>query len=164
VNLVKITNTGAVPFVGKWSGQRFEIRPGETKLVPEDAAWHWTGRHWLVGNRRREELDRLKLLYGAHYSLDDLTAEELWERNKPSLEVWTLDGDKVTTVIDDPEGRTVTPSSESEAERDLLRSEIDALRKRLEALQGEYAARQRGEATSVEEIPEDRPTKVRVRG
>lgn len=164
--VVRITNGMSQPFVGKHDGQPYRIAPGGSAIVPVEAMWHWCGRPHLVDRPptrldRKGEVSRLKVLYGAAFpdppELGGATEEEKWERNKPLLEVYDLSGERIVTVLDDPEGRHLTPATETELEKQVLKDTIESMKAQLAQLTSQYAAEQRGELTSLEEVPSDGP-------
>jgi hypothetical protein len=135
------------------------FEPGQSRRVP--APW---ARTWFGDERSREaayhlevdgekiviqsrpyELERLKHLWGA--ATDPLRwepANDVYTR--PEAMVTTLDGDRVLMVLDDPEGNSVNPATQSVDDARLLKDELVRLQKRLMKLEGLQAA-------GVEEIP-----------
>lgn len=159
------------PFVGKLSPtQVYRVPPGGTAIVPREGVWLWTGRPWTIDRpengirERHEEVMRLRALYGAHCP-DEKTGmveDELWELNKPLLDVFDMTGEPVVTVIDDPFGDRISPAMQTTAEKDLLAETVDKLRRELASMQGRLNGLERGEAMPDVEVPDDEPTKVPV--
>lgn len=76
---------------------------------------------------RRNVYEKLRVKYGAYYD------DELWEQNKPKLSAWRVTGDRLTTVIDDPDGLAITPSQVSQQEAAATATQIAILQQQLEA-------------------------------
>lgn len=94
------------------------LEPGQSVTVQEEVAWHYLGRWWMDNRDPRtrdrvQEYRRLRILYGAYE--DDV----LWEQGyptgdpehgvvrvpaKPRIEAYTPAGERITTVVDDPDG------------------------------------------------------------
>lgn len=122
LDIVTLRNPDDAPtFHMKYGPTKFlHIEPGQSVTVPEEVAWHFLGRWWTDNSDPRErartnEYRRLRQLYGAY---DD---EVLWEEGypsghpsephatyprgmKPRIEAYTMLGERITTVIDDPDG------------------------------------------------------------
>lgn len=154
-------------FRGSYNGQRYVIPPGGSVIVPTEACWHWCGRQWLVDEpplrlERTREMERLKIYYGAHFNDTNppRTVEEKWAANKPNLRVTTVDGERYVTMLDDPEGKEVSPASQTIAERNLLADQVDKLRRELAAMQGRLNSVERGEDQPDETVPEDTASNI----
>jgi hypothetical protein len=150
--IVVVTNVGPRPFHGYCGPDRSAVvlQPGQSRRVPIEWARTWFGddrsaaepvRLDLDGDGRVDmivpprplEFERLKHLWGAASSMD------LWDRanpdySRPEVEVTTLDGARITTVLDDPEGTTVNPASQTQSESIVLLDRIAALEAQLERL------------------------------
>lgn len=130
--MVRVKNVGDKPFRDSFANQPFEVLPNKETFVPFDAAALWFGHPELydVSPRQRARTQmyaRLRQRYGAFddTNRDDkvTSADEKWEQNRPRIEVYSLDGERIYMVIDDPDGTretTVTPDA-SESQSILLR-------------------------------------------
>lgn len=129
--IVRVRNVGDKPFNGKFSNQLYTILPDSEAFVPWDAMALWMGNPDVrdVGrNRDRTDLyRRLRVRYGVYEHEDRLV-------NLPKLEAYDIDGRRITTVLDDPEGKTVTAASASTADQENLRSQVNALSSQLQAV------------------------------
>lgn len=137
VDLVKVLNVDSKPFNGKWDNAVWRIDPGSETLVPKGAANLWFGDGALVDTLKRRDrslaYDRLRSRYGA-YERDDI-----WEANKPNVEVYDLDGNRVWTIIEDPEGNTLVnasgPLDPSRRRGDDLEHQLKDMQRQMDALQ-----------------------------
>jgi len=134
---VRITNTGDTDYIDKYDNQRYVIKAGADQFVPFDAACHWLGdpRFYDSGpqdKHRTEEFHRVAARLGA---VDD---PELFEQNRPSLEVYSQDGStRYIMVADDPEGpgQNVFESDQQDMSDPEVR--IRLLEQRLAELEGQ---------------------------
>lgn len=80
---------------------------------------------------RTEEYARLRGKYGAYQD------DELWEQNRPKLTCRTLEGEPITTVVDDPFGKDLTAVSESVTQREFLEQQIAQMAETQRRMQSE---------------------------
>lgn len=103
-NIVQLVNEGDTTFNMRYGPtQRLTIAAGERLFVNEEIAWHFLGKWWTDNanprvRERREEYSRLRVLYGAYED------ETLWERNRPRIVAYAPDGQRITSVVDSPDG------------------------------------------------------------
>lgn len=148
--LVVVTNVGDQPFVGwKMPGPPVELAPGQSRRVSVDWARTWFGDERSRADAyvvtiederigiapRSAELLRLQTLYGA------TAYPERWVKGsaiftRPECEVHTLEGERVVTVIDDPDGLQSDDSPQTSDDRRLVNDELIALRRKIEVLEG----------------------------
>lgn len=103
VQFVTIVNDGDKDFNMKYGPRdRLVLPVGARVTVVEEVAWQFTGRWWMTNNNKNrdrvKEYDRLRVLYGAYED------DAMWERNRPHLSVYDAMGQRITTVMDDPDG------------------------------------------------------------
>lgn len=147
MQMVRVKNVGDKPFKDGYANQTYEIKPGKEAFVPFDAAALWFGHPdvYDVSPRQRARFDqwkRLRTKYGAfdvaakgENGVQVVTsADQMWERNKPQVEVYTLEGKRLTTVIDDPEGKTIGANEEQDVQNAGLIARQEYLERELEAL------------------------------
>lgn len=145
--MVRLVNKGKKDFSDGFASQRYTIKAGGEGFVPFDAACLWFGHPdaFDVSERQRARTDmfrRMRQRYGAFDATEkdkdgkDVTvsADELWERNRPRVEVYNLDGERIITVLDDPEGKNVNPADQTQAEQAGLLGRLDALEREGEIL------------------------------
>lgn len=151
-SIVVISNEGQRPFHGYCGPDRNAVvlEPGQSRRVPIEWARTWfgddrsaadpvrldadgDGKVDLVIPPRNLEYERLKHLWGA------ATDMRMWDPadpdySKPEVAVHTLDGKRILMVLDDPEGTTVNPASQTQAENVILLDRISQLETRLAQL------------------------------
>lgn len=141
--LVAVKNTGEFMFIDSFNGQRYAIPAGEQIIVREEVVSTWMGWPGLQDDPAREISDRtqcaerLRLRYGWHSGMGFTEAD--WEDMKPKLEAYTLTGDRLWTVLDDPTGDHTKPPPPGMDDVSFLKDayarqadELEALRKRLD--------------------------------
>ncbi len=171
---VRLVNPGPNAFRNRFEGRWYEIPVGTEVVLDERMMWQWLGRPYLVDKpddkARTEEYLRLRALYGSDYpEIRDgqvvKNAEQRWDELKPSLEAFKLDGTRLITVVDDPEGAQITPAEQAtKAEQANIDSTIAEMREQIAALQ-----RLQGEGRvdipdtlTLDDIPGDDPQTVPV--
>lgn len=142
-DILKVTNTGTKLFRGQWDLVDYVIPPGGADYLPFEACKLFFGdprsTDQVRSNKdargivsfiadRPAEVRRLRLLYS--HGFGDYTGKEgtdiVWETNKiPHVQVETLGGDRVWTVIDDPAGTSVMPAVSTQADDDRLRDIVE---------------------------------------
>lgn len=165
--LLKVRNTGEAEWTGKYGGAVYAIPAGEEIIVEESVVSVWLGWPGLVDDAKRKIMDRtnkfqhLRAKYGWHDGMG--MTDEDWEKMRPPLEVFTLDEERVYTVLDDPTGEQMgnmlTPRTTDMADLQNAytrqQAELEALRKLLEAKDPTSPASV--DANLAAEIPEDGP-------
>jgi hypothetical protein len=167
--LVRLKNSGdtdiSLPYRDPSLGNREEtitFAAGEEKVVPWDVLVLFCGDPNVVNKEywreRDEAVETLHLMYGA-MSLAGPDSSKL-----PKLEAYTIDGDRISTLIDDPIGAGITPKADDTSDVGRLQAQIDALQ--AEIRKSQDAPEQpdtEGETVDVEDIPVDKPTRAKVR-
>lgn len=135
---VTVKNLGERPFVGRYNNFSFTIPPGESAIIPKEAAIIHFGdgpffRRDPVTNRSRDfEVARVRGKYGCVDGTEG--ADTRWDAVKPRVEITELvEGKPVKwiTVIDDPEGLTLpleTGGPTAEQRLALMEREMERLR------------------------------------
>jgi hypothetical protein len=91
----------------------------------------------VIIQTREYEVDKLKMRWGG------MTYPERWNDPdneyycQPQIEVYTLDGERVTTVLDDPEGKGYTNVLRTVDEQRLIDDELDQMRRRIAILEAQ---------------------------
>lgn len=138
---LRVVNVGDKEFRNEFEHQWYSIQPGSETLVPRMAVHVWFGDPEArdIDQRRRprfEEWERLNTMYGAYSN------PELWEQNRPHVEVYDMAGNRVITVAEDPSGSSLGLATESEqSDVALLQAQIAALTARLDSAEAENAER-----------------------
>lgn len=148
------------PFVDDYASQRYVIKPGEEAIVPYFAMVYWLGdpRAIDVGDRnsqphlqhRTMEIDRLQTKYGTY---GDAWYPNEWEineenshlypssrhQNLPKLEVTSMTGERLYTIIDDPEGTHLMPATSTVVEQQNLAAAVSSMQAQIQALTAQLA-------------------------
>lgn len=148
---VKAYNKTKQEVVLKWANVRHRIPPGGMNFVPFMAmARHAGNPHSSATTNpsRRQEFDRLQMFYGGEATPDLLP-----------LEFFTLDDDRITTVLEDPEGRHLMPIGNNQSEMDFMREQMTRMAKQLTDMQTQYetAIRSGISEDMGADVGEDRP-------
>lgn len=161
--VVKVLNKGESDFRDGWDGQQYTIKPGQDAFVPYDAILNWLGNPAAIDysesqRDRLSEYTRLRVRYGAYEN------DGAWEDNKPSLEVFTLDGKRITTVVDDPEGLDITPEIQTKRENMLLADRLALLEEELKQVRSQQAEEVRASEAerNAANVTGDRPSSART--
>lgn len=138
--LVRVVNVGEKDFVDSYNSERFVIKAGDPggTFVPWDAAVIWFGNPRAVNNQkypaRDEEYNRILTRYGG---FGDIAA---WEANRPRVEVFTTDGERLFPVMDDPEGEKI-PTADLRSADEQRDAEMIAMKAAIRELQAALANR-----------------------
>lgn len=101
--LVKLVNTSDTDFSDRFNGTVFRVKAHDAELVPDGAMKTWLGdpdcRNLPRNRARADELMRIKARVGAYGD-----RESQWDELKPPLEAFDMEGNRIWTVTDDPEG------------------------------------------------------------
>lgn len=141
-DFVKVLNRGDKAVRLAWDNRPYDAAPEKETIVPVEAAIHALGDprsgplmrssssngrvEWVPD--RQTEIRRLK----AWYSNQDGDESQVF--NAPTIEVYTLDGERLTTVLEDPLGETVTASNQTLSEREELRDIIQRQQDQIDLL------------------------------
>lgn len=168
-DVVMVRNVADKPFDVRYNSRSTIINPDETGIVDSEAAKLWFG-DWEARNIGREErhqfrtreLERLKGIYGAHFDDDfraehpsipePLLADQKWERNRPRVELYNQSGERIISVLDDPEGNTLPLE---DASQDVLARTVSQMQSQLDELKDQLSKAQEAQATL--DIPTDSP-------
>lgn len=146
-DVVRLRNVGATDFKAQYANIPYTVRPGQETVVQFAAACLWLGHPDAVDvdEKRRYRTDeylRLMMRYGV-YDGSPLP----WETAKPSVECFTLDGDRLVTVVDDPEGKHLSPATSSLAERERMLDQMARMQQQMTAMQAQVDAKAREDAS-----------------
>lgn len=151
----KVTNLAKEDFRDTFCNQEYVIPAGKTGIVPDDACSLWFGHSTLLDQDReplrRQEFERLKIRYGAYDDVD------LWEREKPLVTVEDIEGNKITTVIEDPTGETISPAPALNTDLQVLEEEVRKQQRQIGLLMEELERRKGQESALQVELPKDEP-------
>lgn len=156
-NVVQLVNEGDTVFSMKYGPRdRLVLQPGESYFVQEEVAWQFLGRWWTDNadprNRARvAEVNRLHVLYGAYED------EILWEQTKPRLVAYAATGERITTVVDDPEGNSGTKGQTAFGREQSLEAQMQIMQQQMLALQAQLEARDKRANDTQPDVADDIP-------
>ena len=131
------------PLTLKWDSRPYVVSVGDTAFAPFEAVSVAVGDPrssdetrtvrdesgnvgWIVD--RATEVRRLRTLY------DNQTGDLSEIKYAPLLDVFDLEGERVKTVLDDPEGDSVTPAVTTLLDRDQLLAQVQRQQRMIEQL------------------------------
>lgn len=131
--VIRVRNTAPVPFRQRFLREWYTIQPGNEAILPWDVFVAFFGdpalkNHGPNRKDREEAYKRIRFKYG---SLED---NELWEQNRPRVECYRMNGEKIVPLCDDPEGTNVHQSAMTVAGMDALQSQIAYLQQQVAAM------------------------------
>lgn len=164
-------NVSGAEFIDGFDGRSYRIPAGKQAAVPVAAAklWcgDWTRRNIDAIHRDRDlEVGRLKIRLGVyedgwcpeHGRRSGLRPDQMCHcptiRDVPDarVEIYSLDGERIWTVLDDPSGARLEPVASGDEEKMQIMDLIRRQETQLRALQAQLA----GEAgLALEDVPED---------
>lgn len=153
MNVVELRNEGSTTFDMRYGPvQRLTMAPGEKQLVLEEVAWHFLGRWWMDNSNPRqrqrvEEYRRLRVLYGAYEE------DAIWQQSRPQIVAYTPAGERITTVVDDPDGTTAIRSLTPLSREQQLETQIDNMSRQLQALQSQQDMLMRAQEADLQPAP-----------
>lgn len=140
--IIRLYNPTDEEWRGKFDSQVYVVPPGGESMAPYPALVCWFGNPATHNAdkrnpERRKEFERLRAKYGVHEHL------ELWEKQRPHIECYTIDGQRIPTVVDDPEGVTVSAATMAQDENQMLSARIAALENEIMALRTAQGTQER---------------------
>lgn len=171
-DIVRVTNLGSKPVTIAWNSKPYKLEPGKIQFVPVEAAVLWFGdprstdsiQSWkdesggvTVVPSREDEIRRLTIKYG--FNMTTGVPENTFLKNEdgeypvPRIELATLDGDVIQTVLSDPEGESVNVATPTIAEQSDLMRLVESQQRQLNFLLEQLGMSKQVVETS--EVPED---------
>lgn len=134
-SVIRIRNNGEKPYKDQYASTTYVVPPGGENVIPWEAALLWLGDPRLLDDERHgffaraEELQRVLIRMGSH-GLDgrNLSEAERAIEDRPSLEVYDIDNNRIPMLLDDPDGENVVPASFVKGEKDDLFAELDKVK------------------------------------
>lgn len=145
-DIVKVVNQEDYAITVKWNSRKYNLEPGREVFIPAACAFSWFGDPRASGvyqsiadpdgtrmfvNDRLTEVRRLRIKWGAPIEGDERTFDGV---PVPNVEVWTAEGERIVTVIDDPEGRNVISASPSVSDDESLRQLVASQQRQIELM------------------------------
>lgn len=145
---VRLRNLGTTLWTDKWNNQQYRCAPGGEALVPFAGVCLWFGHPAAIDipgdpkqKYRTEEFQRLCVKYGVYDKHQEFVPGQVFQDDRgndknpiPQVEVYDLEGEKLITVLEDPEGHTAAPFSIEEQANLDLRAQIAQLQRQMQAL------------------------------
>lgn len=120
------------------------LKPGQETVLPLAYATVNLGNPYAQNvGRNREREEQFKDVRRRWGFYPGLMPESDWDEIKPKIELYTLDGERLYSVIEDPDGVMSQPVIESEDTSTLaLKAQLVAMQKQIEQLTAVIAAQQ----------------------
>lgn len=136
MDAVRIRNVGKAPIQVAYNSQ-VTILPVDTDafMEREAAAIHF-GNWTLSGAEREAEYKRLRGLGGSdkegRSAMED---DAVWDLVRPRVEIYELSGERITTILDDPAGHSITYAKplDYDAQLAALQDQVNRLMKERES-------------------------------
>lgn len=146
MDIIEFRNVGDKPVPLKHAGMgKVILQPGKSAILPIEYATlnvgHPNARNEGKNLWRDQAYKHIRTRWGFY---PGLMTEEEWDEMKPTIELYTLDGERLYSVIDDPEGVMGNPETvEGQPAGDaFLQSQVAAMQKQIERLTALIAAQQ----------------------
>jgi hypothetical protein len=142
MELVKLTNTGSssITFAGD---EPVVLAAGTTRIVPWQFATDYLGRPNVDNaNERATEYGLIRAMWGFH---DGFDSAAVWEEKRPKVETYTIEGDRIFMLIEDPHRRQTNPNvdgsmSTDDSDAAVLRAALAEQADRMARLEAQLAA------------------------
>lgn len=168
-DILRVVNRDDYAHVVKWNSRKYTLQPGRDIFIPGACVFTWfgdpraTARYQSLVDEegipqfipdRPTEIRRLRIKYGAGIDGDEYSFDGV---NTPNVEVWTADGDRVWTVLDDPSGDHVSPSPATVADEGSMRALLASQQRQIELLREAVGLQETAEAAAANELelPQD---------
>lgn len=151
-------------FIATWDSRNYKLDLDTSAFIPAAAAANsfgdWRSGPNVASDRdargvvgfipdRETEVRRLRMRYANHLG-DDTSLQTF-----PLVDLYDLDGNKVTTVLDDPTGETITPSLQTVAGHEQMLAVINQQQVMLERLLRAANLSDKADAISTPVTPQD---------
>lgn len=168
-DIVKVVNREDYAFNVKWNSRSYRLHPGREVFIPASCAFLWFGDPRassvyqsiadpdgtrMFVNDRATEVRRLRIKWGAGMEGDEASFDGV---AVPTVEVWTAEGERITTVLDDPDGRNVISASPSIQDDEGLRALVAKQQQQIEAMKQHLGMNEDAEKAIADEaeLPRD---------
>lgn len=138
--MVQVKNVGVKPHTFKWQKARYKIKPGDMGFVPYYAMVLSCGDPRTIdvpGDPRKafrtDEFRRLCVKYGIYEN------HQLFPQLVPQLEVSTIQGERITTVLEDPFGESNSEVTQNVLEQQALQANVSMLNDKIAELTAQLA-------------------------
>lgn len=167
-DILRVVNRMDKPFKVMYDSRETTLMPDKDAFLPFPCVALWFGDPRadvalgsVQDNRgirtyipdRETEIRRLRAKY------DNQFGDETVIVKAPNVEVYALDGERVLTVLDDPQGEHIRPASETVADRNDLLSLLAQQQRQIDVLT-EMALGKVGAGVGTETSPAEEPVPV----
>lgn len=167
-DFVRCVNKGSDNMIFTWGGKDYLVRGNSEAFVPFQAMatrfGHPQSGVAVNGHlpSRDYELRRLEGQFGVSSFLSRSTGKtvlELMQERMPPVEFYQLDGTRIVTVMDDPEGSINLESMDAGTPNDpaTLQAMLFQMREKQKYLEQALEAQAHGGMASADSVPEDEP-------
>lgn len=166
--ILRVVNQDPIAHTVKWNSRRYKLEPGKDVFIPAACAYTWfgdprstniyqsittpEGTVYFVPDRA-SEVRRLRIKYGGGFDGDEQSFDGV--PALPNVEVYDTDGNRVTTVLDDPTGDSVTPALITTSDETDLRKTVAQQQRLIAALMEANGMNEDGTAKDESELPAD---------
>lgn len=166
LDIVRLTNNEPVTFQDFYGSVPYVCPPGDSIIIPFDAACTWFGdprvsdRPTLSQYDRRGEFERVKTRAG--FSVLEAQSTPWTAKN---IEIASLQGERLYMVIEDPLGDKSTlqnVSSKGLDDTQAVAQELEIVKRQQAALLARLEELQHDGTKTLEDVPEDVPNKIPV--
>lgn len=166
-DFVRVRNVGDTDLRLAYNSQPTVIPAGQEVPVDRDAAATWFG-DWTRRNvpelqnpefrdARLNEYNRIRTLYGFHQLEPE--SEQTFKAKVPQVEIYEMDGTKVTSILEDPDGKDLPIVGSSNLDKEQL---LSAMKDQMDAMAQKIAEMEDPHPDI--EVPQDTPETAARRG
>jgi hypothetical protein len=127
---IRLKNVGTELFSHVYGNEVVAIEPGSEKFVPFDVMVAFMGHPNVRNNEyerwRDESYNNLCLFYGAQ-TIDGIDSDVL-----PQLEAWDSDGNRISTILDDPAGDNLQVDAAPHTDTAIMAQQIAEMKAAME--------------------------------
>lgn len=165
--LVRAVNNEEVPIKVKWDSIDYWLQPGQDAYIPTPCAWLFFGDPRATDviqavkdgkgivayiPDRAAEVRRLRIKWGAGIEGDDATFDQV---NIPDVQIFSVTGEEITTVLQDPLGVTIMPASTTVSSDEALRELVAQQQQQIAALTQHLGLTPESTANNEADLPND---------
>lgn len=158
-DVIRAVNRGETTVAIAWNNRPYKLEPGKDQFIPFEAACLWFGDPRSTNSiqsvrndqgivafvpDRESEVRRLRVKYG------NIGGDERFVQEKPTIELYDLEGNQIVTPLEDPLGETVNVATPTVADNNDLLELVARQQRQINLL-----LQERGLQLDDDEKPED---------